>query len=612
MNEDSTKGAESASDNVITSDNPYGSHHKKTARFKLSSFLVKRSQLFIALVVVVLVAGIGTYFLVSSHAATTYGPITGIGSKCLDNAGNKLVDYNKIELYKCNSTNAQQWTYNLASNGTGTITNINGYCLDVDGAGTSSMTLVDLYQCNSTVAQVWEVNSTTGTIINPHSGLCLDDKAASTINGNQIWIYTCNGTAAQKWVVSSSSATTPAAPTGTAPAITSTGSTSFTEGTAGSFTVTDTGIPVPTLSESGTLPSGISFNATSDVLSGTASTTGAYPITFTASNGVSPNAVQSFVLTAASVPASPPSSGSGSSSESDIVGVPAGLTPGSAYEGLFETMTSAQQSTVISQMKSAGVSWIRIDINIAYPWSYLTLIQDAAAAGIKVDALLDDASTPTPTAFAAFATQAVAKLAPLGVSTYEVMNEPNCAGVSASAYTAILRSTYTAIKTADSSAFVLSAGLCPAPSSYEPYTYLTAMYAAGAHGYFDAMNMHPYSYPDTPLQTSDAWNPWSYLSQLRSIMNANGDSSKQIWLTEFGCPTGTAGGYPADCTDATLAQQITDAFSSARTEGGIGPLLVYSWQDDPTDNDGDFGLYNSNATPKPDSLAAYTKAADSN
>ena len=95
-------------------------------------------------------------------------------------------------------------------------------------------------------------------------------------------------------------------------------------------------------------------------------------------------------------------------------------------------------------------------------------------------------------------------------------------------------------------------------------------------------------------------------------MNANGDSSKQIWLTEFGCPTGTAGGYPADCTDATLAQQITDAFSSARTEGGIGPLLVYSWQDDPTDNDGDFGLYNSNATPKPDSLAAYTKAADSN
>jgi len=50
-------------------------------------------------------------------------------------------------------------------------------------------------------------------------------------------------------------------------------------------------------------------------------------------------------------------------------------------------------------------------------------------------------------------------------------------------------------KTADSSAFVLSAGLCPAPSSYEPYTYLTAMYAAGAHGYFDAMNMHPYITP---------------------------------------------------------------------------------------------------------------------
>jgi len=108
-----------------------------------------------------------------------------------------MVDYNKIDLWKCNGTIAQQWTYNLTSNGTGTITNVDGYCLDVDGAGTSSMTLVDLYQCNSTVAQVWEVNATTGTIINPHSGLCLDDKAASTKNGNQIWIYTCNGTAAK-------------------------------------------------------------------------------------------------------------------------------------------------------------------------------------------------------------------------------------------------------------------------------------------------------------------------------------------------------------------------------------------------------------------------------
>ncbi|MDQ6739398.1 MAG: putative Ig domain-containing protein, partial [Actinomycetota bacterium] len=89
------------------------------------------------------------------------------------------------------------------------------------------------------------------------------------------------------------------------PAITSANSTTFTVGTAGTFTVTKTGFPAPTLSESGTLPSGVTFNATTGVLSGTpaAGTGGAYPITFTASNGVGSDAVQSFTLTVNQAPA---------------------------------------------------------------------------------------------------------------------------------------------------------------------------------------------------------------------------------------------------------------------------------------------------------------------
>jgi large repetitive protein len=89
-----------------------------------------------------------------------------------------------------------------------------------------------------------------------------------------------------------------------APTITSTSGTVFTVGTAGSFTLTATGTPTPTLSESGTLPSGVSFNAATGVLSGTpaAGTGGTYPITFTAQNGVTPNATQSFTLTVGQPP----------------------------------------------------------------------------------------------------------------------------------------------------------------------------------------------------------------------------------------------------------------------------------------------------------------------
>jgi hypothetical protein len=89
---------------------------------------------------------------------------------------------------------------------------------------------------------------------------------------------------------------------GTAPGITSANSTTFTVGTAGSFTVTTTGAPAPSLTETGTLPSGVTFKSNGNgigTLGGTpaAGTAGSYPITITASNGVGTAASQSFTLT---------------------------------------------------------------------------------------------------------------------------------------------------------------------------------------------------------------------------------------------------------------------------------------------------------------------------
>jgi hypothetical protein len=82
------------------------------------------------------------------------------------------------------------------------------------------------------------------------------------------------------------------------PAITSASAASFRVGVLGSFPVVATGFPAPTFSETGKLPMGVTINSTTGVLSGTpaAGTGGFYPITITASNGVLPNATQSFVL----------------------------------------------------------------------------------------------------------------------------------------------------------------------------------------------------------------------------------------------------------------------------------------------------------------------------
>src|SRR5204863_3080524 len=87
-----------------------------------------------------------------------------------------------------------------------------------------------------------------------------------------------------------------------APAITSAANATFTVGSSATFTVTATGTPTPSLTKGGALPSGVTFvnngNGTA-TLSGApaAGTGGTYALTVTASNAVSPDATQSFVLT---------------------------------------------------------------------------------------------------------------------------------------------------------------------------------------------------------------------------------------------------------------------------------------------------------------------------
>jgi hypothetical protein len=92
------------------------------------------------------------------------------------------------------------------------------------------------------------------------------------------------------------------------PAISGPASATFAVGSAGTVTISATGYPVPTLTEAGVLPPGVSFvdnkNGTG-TLSGSAAASGVFPLSFTAQNGVGSPATLPFTLTVvASVPAS--------------------------------------------------------------------------------------------------------------------------------------------------------------------------------------------------------------------------------------------------------------------------------------------------------------------
>ena len=132
-----------------------------------------------------------------------------------------------------------------------------------------------------------------------------------------------------------------------APVITSGSSTTFTVGAAGSFTVTATGTPTPSFTETGALPSGVTFvnngNGTA-TLSGTpaSGTAGAYAITITASNGVTPAAVQNFTLTVTSG-----GGGGGASNFAYVTGSVTGIVD-------FGGDTSATLSVALHQAPGAG------------------------------------------------------------------------------------------------------------------------------------------------------------------------------------------------------------------------------------------------------------------
>ena len=90
-----------------------------------------------------------------------------------------------------------------------------------------------------------------------------------------------------------------------APSFESASSAPFVVGSDGSFSVAASGVPTPTITETGTLPAGVTFSSSKRVLSGAPTVAGSFPITFTASNGVGAPATQPFTLSVSPAPTAP-------------------------------------------------------------------------------------------------------------------------------------------------------------------------------------------------------------------------------------------------------------------------------------------------------------------
>jgi Putative Ig domain len=216
----------------------------------------------------------------------------------------------------------------------------------------------------------------------------------------------------------------------TAPAITSANAATFTVGTAGSFSVTTTGSPTAALTESGALPSGVTFtdngNGTATLAgTGASGTAGSYPITITAANGVSPNATQSFTLTLNPVTAAPAITSAGSATfavgtagtfsvtstgaptaalaATSTPALPSGLSfkdNGNGTATLSGTAPAGSQGTyalTITATNSAGTSTQSFTLTVNSGLTITSAATAAATAGKAFSFTVTTAGTPTPT-----------------------------------------------------------------------------------------------------------------------------------------------------------------------------------------------------------------------
>ncbi|MER7273103.1 ricin-type beta-trefoil lectin domain protein [Dactylosporangium sp. NPDC000244] len=120
--------------------------------------------------------------------------VKGPGGLCLDVRSSNSGNGTPVQLYTCNGTGAQQWTYVEA----GSTLRAFGKCLDIPNGSTANGAKLQLWDCNSTAAQVF-IHRADNTYYNPQANKCMDDPNGSTTSGTQVQIWDCNGTGAQKF-----------------------------------------------------------------------------------------------------------------------------------------------------------------------------------------------------------------------------------------------------------------------------------------------------------------------------------------------------------------------------------------------------------------------------
>jgi len=114
-------------------------------------------------------------------------------NKCIDVPNSNFSDGVLLQMYGCNNTAAQRWTFV-----NGTLLTSNNKCMDVAWGSTANGAAIQIVGCSGNPAQQF-VLSAAGDLVNPQANKCLDIKDWNGNDGAQLQLWDCAGTANQKW-----------------------------------------------------------------------------------------------------------------------------------------------------------------------------------------------------------------------------------------------------------------------------------------------------------------------------------------------------------------------------------------------------------------------------
>jgi hypothetical protein len=139
--------------------------------------------------------------------------------KCVDARAAVATNGTALQQYTCNGTGAQQWQFQVTSNGNVRANSQlnSAQTWDVANVSTADNGVVQLWAYGGGANQQWTPISEGGGyyhFVNVNSGKCLDTPSASTADSVQLVQYTCNGTGAQSFSLG-----TPTTPPTTGPTV---------------------------------------------------------------------------------------------------------------------------------------------------------------------------------------------------------------------------------------------------------------------------------------------------------------------------------------------------------------------------------------------------------